>query len=97
MLVAGATGPAEARVLRELAPEALFLVPGYGAQGAGVDEALAGFVDGPHGLEGGVVSASRSVSFPAAAQTASSFAEWQAAIADAIDTAQADLKAATQA
>ena len=97
MLVAGATGPAEARVLRELAPEALFLVPGYGAQGAGVDEALAGFVKGPQGLEGGVVSASRSVSFPAAAQTATSFADWQAAIAEAIDTAQAELKAATRA
>lgn len=97
MLVAGATGPAEARILRELAPEALFLVPGYGAQGAGVDEALAGFVDGPQGLEGGVVSASRSVSFPPAAQSAERFDDWQAAIADAIDSAQAELKTATSA
>ncbi|MEL7541477.1 MAG: orotidine-5'-phosphate decarboxylase, partial [Pseudomonadota bacterium] len=44
MLVTGATGPDEARQLRALAPDALFLVPGYGAQGAGAADAMAGFV-----------------------------------------------------
>ncbi|MCI4643695.1 MAG: orotidine-5'-phosphate decarboxylase [Hyphomonadaceae bacterium] len=96
MLVAGATGPDEARRLRELAPRALFLVPGYGAQGAGAAEALAGFVAGPQGLEGGLVNASRSVTFPVAAQEAAGFSEWQLAIGQAIDAAQADLKKATQ-
>ena len=97
MLVAGATGPDEARTLRQLARKSLFLVPGYGAQGASVGEALSSFNQGPSGLEGGVVSASRSVSFPPAANTATRYADWQTAIATAIDAAQAELKAATQA
>ena len=90
MLVCGATGPDEARALRELAPKALFLVPGYGAQGAGAADAVAGFVGG----EGGVVSASRSVTFPTGAQNATSLAEWRAAISEAILAAQTDLKSA---
>lgn len=94
MLVAGATGPGEARRLREAAGEALFLVPGYGAQGAGAAEAMAGFVPGPVGLEGGLVSASRSVTLPAAARAAATAAEWDAAIDAAIAAAQAELKAA---
>ncbi|MEL6753482.1 MAG: orotidine-5'-phosphate decarboxylase [Pseudomonadota bacterium] len=96
MLVAGATGPDEARELRQIAPKALFLVPGYGAQGAGAEEALAGFVEGPAGLEGGVVNASRSVTFPVAAQAANTYDEWRGAIARAVDAAQADLRAASR-
>ena len=88
MLVTGATGPDEARALRALAPNALFLVPGYGAQGAGAADAKAGFVNG----EGGIVNASRSVTFPADAQSASNLSEWRRAIISAIETAQLDLK-----
>ncbi len=97
MLVTGATGPDEAKHLRQLAPRALFLVPGYGAQGAGAGEAMAGFVsprDGSSRLEGGCVSASRSVTFPAGSAEAGDRAEWDTLIAAAIDTAQADLLAA---
>ncbi|MEM1036996.1 MAG: orotidine-5'-phosphate decarboxylase [Pseudomonadota bacterium] len=90
MLVTGATGPDEAKHLRSLSPSALFLVPGYGAQGAGASEAVAGFVKG----EGGCVNASRSVTFPEAAQTAETVEDWQSAIQSAIRTAQSDLKAA---
>ncbi len=92
MLVTGATGPDEARALRALAPKALFLVPGYGAQGAGAADAMAGFVGGPNGLSGGLVNASRSVTFPKAAQGAGTLAEWRAGITEAIDAAQADLR-----
>lgn len=92
MLVAGATGPDEARALRSLAPKALFLVPGYGAQGAGAADAMAGFFRQDGALTGGLVNASRSVTFPEAAQAALSIADWRAAIVEAIDTAQADLK-----
>ena len=88
MLVTGATGPEEARQLRALAPKALFLVPGYGAQGAGAADAMAGFVNG----QGGLVNASRSVTFPKAAETATGLSDWRAAITNAIDAAQADLK-----
>ena len=89
-LVAGATGPDEAKQLRALAPNALFLIPGYGAQGAGASDAVASFVNG----EGGCVNASRSVTFPKGSENAASIDDWQAFIADAIEAAQADLKAA---
>jgi orotidine-5'-phosphate decarboxylase len=96
MLVAGATGPAEAARLRAAAGRALFLVPGYGAQGAGAREALAGFAPGAEGLEGGVVNASRSASMPDAARHAATAREWEAAIDRAIETAQRELIAAAK-
>ncbi len=40
--VVGATYPAQARRLRELMPDTIFLVPGYGAQGGSATDALAG-------------------------------------------------------
>jgi orotidine-5'-phosphate decarboxylase len=91
MMVTGATGPDEARAIRRIAPKSLFLVPGYGAQGGGADDALAGFTRVGNRLEGGVVSASRSVSFPVGADMAASPDEWQALVEAAIDEAQADL------
>lgn len=96
MLVTGATGPQEARRLRELATDALFLVPGYGAQGAGAADAMSGFVLRGNRLSGGVVSASRSVSFPPEAQSASTLDEWRTAITGAINAAQADLMVAAK-
>jgi orotidine-5'-phosphate decarboxylase len=93
-LVAGATRPEEARRLRELAPSALFLVPGYGAQGASAREAVAGFVRGPGGrLEGGLVNAARALHFPAAADA--SARAWERAVDDALDRAASDLSDAT--
>ncbi|MEM7766704.1 MAG: orotidine-5'-phosphate decarboxylase [Pseudomonadota bacterium] len=97
MIVAGATGPDEARALRRALPTALFLVPGYGTQGAGAKDALAGFVpDGQSGtaLAGGAVNASRSVTFPPGAEAATTRRDWAEAIAAAIDAAQADLTSA---
>lgn len=94
MAVAGATYPDEARVLREAMPRALFLVPGYGAQGASAADAVAGFVPTAHGLEGGVVSSSRAVSYPPAAQAAKNMAEWRAAIDDAMRAAAEELRTA---
>ena len=88
MLVTGATGPDEARKLRDLAPNALFLVPGYGAQGAGAADALTGFVGGV----GGCVNASRSVTFPAGTETAETVDAWSEIVGAAIDAAQSDLK-----
>jgi orotidine-5'-phosphate decarboxylase len=94
MAVAGATWPEEARRLRAMMPTSLFLVPGYGAQGAAAADALAGFVRGPHGLEGGFVNASRAVLYPAAASAAGNLSEWRGAVRDAIAAAAADLSAA---
>lgn len=94
MVVAGATWPEEARRLRSILPSTLFLVPGYGAQGGAAGDAVAGFVPGPAGLEGGVVSSSRAVLYPDGAATATSAAAWEQAIDTAILTAIDDLKAA---
>jgi len=56
--VVGATYPHEARRLRQLMPQQLLLVPGYGAQGASAADCAAAFkTDGT----GAIVNASRSV------------------------------------
>ena len=91
MMVAGATGPREAAEIRGVAGRALFLVPGYGAQGGGAEAALSGFAPGSGGREGGVVNASRSVSLPDAARGLSKAAEWDRIVEAAIESAQADL------
>ncbi|MFN7164622.1 MAG: orotidine-5'-phosphate decarboxylase, partial [Hyphomonas sp.] len=93
MMVVGATAPEEARRVRAAAPKALFLVPGYGAQGAGAAQACAGLVDG----QGGIVSASRSVIFPPAAEGAISVDRWQSAIESALLTARDELRQAAHA
>ena len=67
--VVGATFPADAARLRRLMPRAIFLLPGYGAQGGGA-EGLAACFD-RDGL-GAVVSASRSVTYPKGAEAAAS-------------------------
>lgn len=97
MLVAGATGPEDAALLRAAAGDALFLVPGYGAQGAGAREAVAGFVRRGGVLEGGVVNASRSVASPPGSLEAASAASWAALVDAAIEGAQSELLAATKA
>ena len=58
--VVGAPFPEEMAALRHLMPHSPFLVPGFGAQGAGVDEARPAF--GPDGL-GAIVNSSRGVIF----------------------------------
>ncbi len=97
MAVAGATYPDEARALRATLPNALFLVPGYGAQGASASDSVAGFTKSAHGLEGGVVSSSRAVLYPEAAQKAGNLADWRAAISDAMAAAAAELRTVCRA
>lgn len=90
MMVVGATAPEEARAIRALASKALFLVPGYGAQGAAAADACAGLVNG----EGGLVSASRSVTLPATAAGAASMADWRRAVEAALLSARDELRLA---
>jgi len=92
MAVAGATTPAEARALRGLLPSALFLIPGYGAQGASAADAIASFVPGPAGLEGGVVNSSRAIAYPPAAMSATNLSAWRSAVAAAVEHAHAELR-----
>jgi len=57
--VVGATHPKQAAVLREIMPNNIFLVPGYGAQGAGASDVKPCFKDGL----GAVVNSSRGIIF----------------------------------
>lgn len=82
-VVVGATWPEQHEAVRKQLPNAFFLVPGYGAQGGGARDAVRGFVPGPSGLEGGVVSSSRAVLFPEAAAT-DDLRRWERAIDDAL-------------
>lgn len=94
MAVAGATWPAEAQALREVLPNALFLVPGYGAQGASAADAVTGFTRRDGRREGGVVSSSRALSYPPGATAAATPAAWRAQIGAAMAAAAAELRAA---
>jgi len=73
--VVGATYPEEARRIRELAPDRMFLMPGVGSQGGDIATAIRAALDA-HG--GGVLpSASRSITY------ASPGADFEAAAASA--------------
>jgi orotidine-5'-phosphate decarboxylase len=84
-VVCGATWPDQARRVREALPSALFLVPGYGAQGGSATAAVAPFSAGPSGLEGGIVNSSRAILFPDAARGAGDARTWERAIDAALD------------
>ena len=56
--VVGATWPAQARELRDILPDTLFLVPGFGAQGASAEGAVAGCTDQGTGI---IVNSSRAI------------------------------------
>ena len=83
--VVGATYPAQAKRLRELMPDTLFLVPGYGAQGGSAHDALAGIRSDGRGV---LVNSSRGII--AAWQSAQS-KDWQGAARAALDAMNRDL------
>ena len=89
-IVVGATYPAQGENLRELLPHTPFLIPGYGAQGGGAEDAVRTFVKGPNGYEGGIVNSSRAILFPDKGNT-NNPNEWETAISDAIEYAVDDL------
>ena len=93
-IVAGATWPEEARALRRILPDAPFLVPGFGAQGAEAAQALAGLTTGPNGPEGGLVNSTRGLIFPDTARDARSIAEWRDAVGEAITASRTALAGA---
>jgi hypothetical protein len=86
--------PSLSRRVREILARSLFLVPGYGAQGGGAEASVAGFVPGPDGrLEGGLVSSSRGISFPAEGHDADGKG-WEQAVDRALEAAIGELSAA---
>lgn len=86
--VVGATKRAEIASLRARMPHAVFLVPGYGAQGGTADDVRACFTSGHRGA---LITASRSVIYPK--WTAG--ATWTAAVLDAARVFADEIRAIT--
>lgn len=93
-IVAGATWPEEARQLRSILPTSPFLIPGYGAQGAPASDALVSLSRKNGNWQGGLVNASRGLTFPKTATSAPDISSWQAAILDQLDMMVAELNTA---
>jgi len=91
--VVGATYPDEARQLREIMPRQIFLVPGYGAQGATAKDCAAAFKDDGTGA---IVNASRSVIFAHQAQKNSRYdgMDWKQAVETAAKAFAQDIRQA---
>ena len=85
--VVGATVPRQAEAVRRALPRAVFLVPGYGAQGAGAEELRPLFLPGGRGA---VVNASRSVIYAYEKDRAR---PWREAVAEAAARAREALEA----
>lgn len=86
-----ATHAEDSEKIREVLPHSLFLVLGYGAQGASAADAVRGFRRGPSGLEGGIVSSSRPILFPAESCDARI---WECGVRSALAKAISELGAA---
>jgi len=95
-VVCGASFPDQARRVRDALPKALFLVPGYGAQGAMASAAVESFVPGPNGREGGIVNSSRAILFPDSSKDAGHALDWESALDAALSAAIDELGTAIQ-
>jgi orotidine-5'-phosphate decarboxylase len=86
--VVGATQPQTMQSLRRRLPKSIFLLPGYGAQGATADMTRSAFVDG----KGAIVSASRSILYahrePRYAQR---FGDWEQCVEQAVVDMKMDI------
>ena len=85
-----ATHAEDTEQIRMALPHVLFLVLGYGAQGASAREAVRGFRRGPAGLEGGIVNSSRPILFPTTASDAGARA-WEQGVRSALARATNEL------
>lgn len=88
--VVGATHPKELSALRARMPRTPFLLPGYGAQGAGAADIAGGFLPGGRGA---LVNSSRGILF-AHKQPAYSGLHWKDASRHALDAMIAEIRAA---
>ena len=91
-IVVGATKPDEAILIRKILPKALFLIPGYGAQGAKSSDALAGLILKNKIYEGGLINSSRNILFPEGSYEQTSFFEWKKTIEFALKNSVNGLK-----
>ena len=84
-IVAGATVPEQAKALRALLPSAPFLIPGFGAQGAGPAHATMALSKQDNAFSGGLVNSSRAIIFCDEAQKAQDHQSHIAAMRHAIE------------
>ena len=93
-VVSGATFREESVALRKLLPNAPFLIPGYGTQGASAKDACAPLVqDTEHSnlLNFGLINASRSILFSEDSYLAKNIEEWKELILDKINSTNNEL------
>ena len=93
-VVSGATFREESVALRKLLPNAPFLIPGYGTQGASPKDACAPLVqDTEHSnlLNFGLINASRSILFSEDSYLANNIEEWQKIILSKINSINNEL------
>lgn len=95
--VVGATHGSELRDFREAMPATPFLLPGYGAQGAGAGELTDAFLQpGPSGgPRGAIVNSSRGITF-AWRKPEHADVDWKTATSRAVDAMIAELAAALE-
>ena len=84
-VVVGATNPIEALKIRKILPKSLFLIPGYGAQGASFLDATSGLLKINNCFEGGLVNSSRELIFPKKAFNSESKKKWKKEVINSID------------
>ena len=91
--VVGATHASELAEIRAAMPHTPFLLPGYGAQGAGAKDIVPAFVDAEHPWRGGLVNSSRGIAF---AWRKSPGKHWKDASSEALEHMLKDLDQALQ-
>ncbi len=93
-IVSGATFRDQSLELRKLLPNAPFLIPGYGTQGASANDACAALLqDSKHSnlLNFGLINASRSILFHEEAYLANSIEEWKKIVLSKINSTNNEL------
>ena len=91
-VVVGATQPKEAKLIRKILPKSLFLIPGFGAQGASANEALSGLILKNKIYEGGLINSSRSILFPKDSYDLNHSFKWKEKIVLALKKTTDELK-----
>ena len=88
--VVGATYPQEAEQLRQMMPNSIFLVPGYGAQGATADNAVSAFHNDGWGA---IINSSRGITYAWERPGFESYSEdtWEDAVEAAVMAMKVDL------
>jgi orotidine-5'-phosphate decarboxylase len=85
--VVGATQTATMASLRQRMPKSIFLLPGYGTQGATAEMTQAAFTNG----QGAIISASRSILYAHRDPKNAHQPDWQSAVLAAVEAMKTDL------